>query len=134
MSKTPKPDSEEALELATMQLFESLGHWQTLNAYHERYGSEGTLGRETAAETVLTRPLRAALERLNPDLPAAAHEAAIEELTRDRSAMSAARANRETMQLLRDGVPVRFKIAEEDEDGEDEATVQATCVERCGTK
>ena len=48
----------------------------------------GLLGRETKGEVVLVSRLRAALERLNPALPPEAITAAVDELTRDRSAMS----------------------------------------------
>jgi hypothetical protein len=50
--------------------------------------------------------LRAALERLNPTLPAEAIAAAIDELTRDRSAMLLEQANREVYRLLKEGILV----------------------------
>ena len=65
-----------------------------------------TLGRETTSEVVLRSPPARRAGKLNPDLPAEAITLAIEELTRDRSAMSAASANREVYQLLKDGVKV----------------------------
>ena len=46
------------------------------------------LGRETTSEVVLKPRLEAALRRLNPALPPEAITAAVDELTRDRSAMS----------------------------------------------
>jgi type I restriction enzyme R subunit len=55
----------------------------------------GLFGRETKGEVVLVSRLRAALERLNPALPPEAITAAVDELTRDRSAMSLEAANRE---------------------------------------
>ena len=48
----------------------------------------GLHGRETKGEVVLVSRLRAALERLNPALQPEAITAAVDELTRDRSAMS----------------------------------------------
>jgi len=66
----------------------------------------GTLGRETSGEVVLLPRLRAALEQLNPSLPGDAFAAAIDELTRDRSAMSLAAANREVYLLLKEGIRV----------------------------
>ena len=64
------------------------------------------LGRETKGEVVLVSRLRAALERLNPALPSEAITAAVDELTRDRSAMSLASANREVYSLLKEGIKV----------------------------
>ncbi len=73
-------------------------------------GSEGegraALGRETKGEVVLVSRLRAALQKLNPALPPEAITAAIDELTRDRSAMSLPAANREIYRHLKDGIAV----------------------------
>ena len=62
--------------------------------------------RETKGEVVLVGRLRAALERLNPALPPEATTAAVDELTRDRSAMSLEAANREGYLLLKDSIKV----------------------------
>jgi type I site-specific restriction-modification system R (restriction) subunit len=56
--------------------------------------------------------LRTALERLNPELSSEAINLAIEELTRDRSTMSAAAANREVYHLLKNGVQVPVRGGE----------------------
>lgn len=86
--RQPHPDSEAALENATIALFKELGY-TVANCYHETYGENGTLGRETSySEVVLIPKLRSALEKLNPDLPNEAIALAIEELTRDRSTQS----------------------------------------------
>jgi len=110
----PHPDSEAALENATIVLFEELGY-TTANCYHETYGENGILGRETSAEVVLIPNLRSALEKLNPDLPNEAINLAIEELTRDRSTLSPANANREIYKLLKDGIKVKFRNSDDEE-------------------
>jgi type I restriction enzyme R subunit len=66
----------------------------------------GSLGRRDRREVVLVPRLRAALERLNPGQPPEAISAAIEELSRNRSAMGLVAANREVYRLLKDGVLV----------------------------
>jgi type I restriction enzyme R subunit len=43
-----------------------------VNAYHETFGTGGTLGRNSRSELYLVRYLRPALERLNPALPSEA--------------------------------------------------------------
>jgi type I restriction enzyme R subunit len=96
---------DRLVEQPAMQLFGELG-WDTVSALEESFGPRGTLGRETKSEVVLIPQLRAALERLNPSLPADAINSAIDELARDRSAMSLAAANREVWELLRDGIKV----------------------------
>jgi type I restriction enzyme, R subunit len=69
----------------------------------------GLLGRETKGEVVLVPRLRAALVKLNPTLPPEAITTAIDELTRDRSAMSLEAANREVYRLLKEGIPVSVR-------------------------
>ncbi|MCX6916087.1 MAG: deoxyribonuclease HsdR, partial [Verrucomicrobia bacterium] len=66
----------------------------------------GLFGRETKGEVVLASRLRTALERLNPALPPEAITAAVDELTRDRSAMGLPAANREIYALIKDGIRV----------------------------
>ncbi|MBI4319049.1 MAG: hypothetical protein HY675_11215, partial [Chloroflexi bacterium] len=94
--------SEDALvEQPTTKLFEALGY-ETANCFHEKVGESSTLGRQTTQEVVLVPRLRAALRRLNPDVSADAIDQAIEELTKDRSALNPVVANREVYRLLKD--------------------------------
>jgi type I restriction enzyme R subunit len=60
---------------------------------------------------VLTRDLRAALERLNPELPEVAREQALERLTRIDFARSLMQHNREFYGFIRNGVPVEWRDA-----------------------
>ena len=96
---------DQLVEKPAIGLFADLG-WQTLSALDETFGAGGLLGRETRGEVVLVERLRAALCKLNPTLPAEAIQTAIDELTRDRSAMSLAAANREIYALMKDGISV----------------------------
>ena len=96
---------DQLVEQPAVALFAELG-WETVSAREEVFGADGTLGRETSGEVVLVGRLRAALERLNPALPPEAIAAAVDELTRDRSAMSLAAANREIYLLLKEGIKV----------------------------
>ncbi|MGC9395534.1 MAG: type I restriction endonuclease subunit R [Anaerolineae bacterium] len=106
-------DAEQALENATMQLFAGLG-WQTANAYYEAFTPEAAtptrpyLGRRDDGAVLLLDRLRAALKRLNPDLPPEAREAAVTELARGRGMMSPVEANRQVYKLLKDGVSVEI--------------------------
>ena len=102
---------DQLVEQPAIGLFAELG-WQTVVAMEEIFGTGGTLGREASGEVVLVPRLRAALERLNPALPPEAITAAVDELTRDRSAMSLVAANREVYQLIKDGIKV--SVAEKD--------------------
>ena len=95
----------ELVEQPAVELFQSL-NWKGVDATDEMMGVSGTLGRETKGDVVLRAVLQAALERLNPNIPPEGIIAAIDEVSRDRSVMALATANREVYQLLRDGVPV----------------------------
>ena len=96
---------DQLIEQPAIGLFAELG-WQTVSAMEETFGPNGTLGRETRGEVVLPGRLRAALAALNPGLGDEALNQAIDELTRDRSAMLLPAANREVYALLKDGIPV----------------------------
>lgn len=103
------PYTEDHLvEQPAMELLQSIG-WETKNCYEEVFGKEGTLGREATSEVVLTRYLRDAINRLNPNVSLDAVDIAIEEITRDRSSLSPLKGNQEIYKLLKDGVPVTYQ-------------------------
>jgi len=108
MTTSRKFSEDQLVEQPAIELFSSLG-WETVNAYHETLGPDGTLGRTRQSEVVLVRYLRPALERLNSDLPPEAIQIAVDALTRDRSAMGTVQANRELYRLIRDGVRVNVR-------------------------
>ncbi len=108
--------SEDALvEQPAIQLFRALG-WEVGDAFDPVWGPRGSLERESDHEVVLLARLRPALERLNPGLPADALDAAIEELTRDRSTLADVAANQDVYRLIKDGVKVKVR----DERGREE--------------
>lgn len=96
---------DQLVEQPAIGLFAELG-WTTVSALEETFGSTGTLQRETKGDVVLGSRLRRALERLNRALPAEAINAAVDELIRDRSAMSLEAANRDVYLLLKEGIKV----------------------------
>jgi len=114
--------SEYALiEEPAIALFSRLGY-ETANCFNEQVcGWVPTLGRETTVDVLLIPRLRAALEKLNPGMGRAVIDGAIEELTRDRGAMSLAQANRDVYWLLKDGVKVTYQ---DDDGGEAIETVR----------
>ncbi len=111
---------DQLVERPAVDLFAELG-WTTVSTLEEIFGAPSpgltatlsqpmgvgaSLGRETKSAVVLVSRLRAALERLNPTLPPEALNSAVDELTRDRSAMSLEAANREVYLLLKEGIKV----------------------------
>ncbi len=114
----PNPDSEEALENASLALLGDLG-WETVNCFDEVFAATPAgpgrphLGREDMGQVALLPRLRAALEKLNPVLPFDAIRLAMDELTRDRRLMSPAEANRQVYRLLKEGVKVTVRQGED---------------------
>jgi type I restriction enzyme R subunit len=84
--------------------------WESVYAYNaETFGPRGMLGRASERDVVLVRDLRAALARLNPDLPESARELAIEKVTHIDFARSLVQHNRESYGFIRGGVPVEWR-------------------------
>src|SRR5712664_1741204 len=107
--------SEDSLiEQPAIELFSSLAY-ETANCFYEKVGENPTLGRGTTQEVVLVPRLRAALERLNPSIPADGIEQAVDELTKDRSTLHPVLANREIYRLLKEGVTVTLQDASGEE-------------------
>ena len=106
-------NSEDRLVQTTFaQHLEEMLGWDSAYAWNEEiFGPDGTLGRGDTREAVLIRDLRAALKRLNPDLPAPAIEDALRELTVHDVSRSTVQHNRDFYRLLRGGVPVEYSDA-----------------------
>ena len=96
---------DQLVEQPAIDLLGRIG-WATANAQDEILGPLGTLQRETKGDVVLMVRLKQSLQKLNPGLPVAAIQTALDELTRDRSGMGLEGANREIYLLLKEGVRV----------------------------
>ena len=107
-------NSEDRLVQATFaeHLEGELG-WESIFAWNrETLGPSGTLGRTDTREAVLTRDLRAALIRLNPELPGTAIKDAVRALTVYDVSRSTVQHNQDFYRLLRNGVPVEYRDAQ----------------------
>lgn len=102
---------DNAVEKPALALLQQLG-WQYLNLREEAPGPENPTGRTSFQQAYLPARLRAALVKLNPDLPAEALRLAEAELVQDRSALLPIAANRDFHYLLREGVRVEVKNPE----------------------
>lgn len=110
MALTPI-NGEDRLVQATFaaHLKDKLG-WESVYAWNdETLGETGTLGRESTSEAVLKRDVRAALERLNPDLPPAALSDALRKLTTHDFSRSLIQHNQDFVRMIRNGVPVQYR-------------------------
>ncbi len=105
--------SEDGLiENATEEALFDLG-WEVKTAWHnETLGADGLLGRETKSEVVLTRYLRAALEKFNPNLPDIAYEQAIDKITQRVADTALGTINQAKYKLFKEGVEVTFTNAD----------------------
>ena len=96
---------------------ESAGHllsnelgWEVAFAYNkEKLGENGSFGRKSYRETLLTRYFREALLRLNPWITPAQMDEAQRTLEHRLSTSSLLQINEEKYFLIRDGIPVTVK-------------------------
>lgn len=111
---TPVGPEYAYVEKPSMELLAQLG-WTPVDAYAETLGPNGTLGRDSQHDVVLTHRLRSAMRTLNPDgVPDTSIDEAVEVLAKDRSILDPVRANREVYDLLRDG----YRAEWVDDDGD----------------
>lgn len=104
---------DKLIEQTAVKIFGELwGAENFANAYSGEMDAE--FGRENPGEVVLMNYLKIALVKLNPDVSTEGLNLAIDEIIKDRSAMSMVNANHEIWQLLKDGV----KVETENEKGE----------------
>ena len=84
--------------------------WRVVYAYKsEKLGVDGTFGRTSYKEVLLTREIRKVLKRLNPWINEQQIIEAITKLTRRISTASLLQINEEKYNYLRDGIPVTVK-------------------------
>ena len=99
---------DHLVEQPAVQLMQHELGWDMVNASDEWAGGTSQLGREGKREVVLTGRLSPVLQKLNPELPSEAIDGAVEELSRDRTALSLVEANCGLYKLLKEGVKVGF--------------------------
>ncbi len=113
MAVTPINSEDRLVQATFAEHLERVLGWDSVYAWNEEtFGPEGTLGRADTREAVLARDLRAALERLNPGLPASAIDDAVRDLTVYDVSRSTVQHNREFHRLIRGGVPVEYRDAQ----------------------
>ncbi|MFN3130279.1 type I restriction endonuclease subunit R [Roseibium sp.] len=76
---------------------------------NEVLGAEGTLGRTSEKQIVLTRYLGEALIKLNPGLPEKAYEDALRQIVEVPVSYDLLQINREKYELLKSGVQVQYR-------------------------
>ena len=90
-------------------LHDALG-WDLVYAYNDEViGHDGTLGRLSDREVVLTRYLRNKLVELNPGLPEDAYREAIRQIVETTATQSLLATNQDKYALFKEGVLVSFR-------------------------
>ena len=97
---------DKSVEQPAVKVFREFGY-EIVNLFDERFGAENPLGRETSSDVVLKKILKQKLMEINSSLSENAVDSAIDELIKDRSSLSLARANHEVYELLRDGIKIQ---------------------------
>lgn len=97
------------VEQPAIELFQSLGY-EHQNCFKEKFGENGTSGREKPSNVVLVPRLKSALFRLNSNLSEEATDVASDEPTRDRRSQNPEIANRELYRMLKDGLTVWIRM------------------------
>ncbi len=107
-------NSEDRLVQATFaEHLEKVLGWDSVYAWNqETFGPDSTLGRASERDVVLVRDLRAALAKLNPQLPPGAIDEAVTRLTHHDSSRSLLQHNQAFYKLIREGVPVSYRDAQ----------------------
>ena len=113
MAVTPVNSEDRLVQATFAQHLERVLGWDSIYVWNEEtFGRDGTLGRADSREAVLTRDLRAALERLNPGLPPTAIDDVMRDLTAYDISRSMVQHNSDFYRLLRAGVPVEYRDAQ----------------------
>lgn len=103
-------NEDTLVQQTTADYLESQLGWRSVYAYNtESFGPEGTLGRKSDKEVVLTRILGEKLIEFNPGLPSVAYQDALRQIVEVAVGQTGMATNKEKYYLLRDGVKVEFR-------------------------
>lgn len=108
MSPSDNYSELELIQQPAIELFCTMD-WNTIDGMDEFKKGPSILGRATESDVILSSRLVSIISKLNPKLNSEAVKLAVEELSRDRSNMSPANANREVYQFLKEGVKVTYR-------------------------
>lgn len=106
----PYLNEDTLVQQTTADYFrDSLG-WESIYAYNqETYGPDSLLGRSSDRDVVLTRYLKTALIKFNPDLPDSAYDEAIRQVVDYSQSQSMLSSNYDKYQQFKDGILVSYQ-------------------------
>lgn len=98
---------DRLIQKSAAELMETELGWTSVYAYDkEVLGENGTLGRNSFHEVLLTQRFRLALKKLNPWINDKQIAEAIERMTEHMSSQTLMQINEQKYQFIRDGIPV----------------------------
>lgn len=104
---------DDLVQKTTADYLQSQLGWESVYAYNtEGLGPQSALGRHSEKEIILTRYLREALIKLNPDLPDAAYDDAVRQMVTTMAGQNMLAINREKYELIINGIQVTFRNAQ----------------------
>ena len=109
----PKMTEDTLVQDPTANYLKDQLHWdESIFAQYETLGKEGTLGRASEREVVLSRYLGEKLMELNPGLPESAYQDALRAVQEQSSSLDMMATNHDNYLLHKDGVEVSYKDTE----------------------
>ncbi len=107
---SPQLNEDTLVQQTTADYLQQKLDWdESIYAMQELLGPEGTLGRKSEKDIVLTRYLSEALVRLNPDLPDTAYQDAFRQITEVPITHGTLQINREKYELIKNGIQVQYR-------------------------
>lgn len=107
---SPSFSEDTLVQKTTSDYFRNQLGWRSLYAYNrETFGPDSLLGRNSDREVVLTRYLRQALEKLNPNLPKITYDEAVRQVVDYSQSQSLLANNFDKYKLFKDGILVSFQ-------------------------
>ena len=98
---------DQLIQKSTAEFLEKELGWKSVYAFdQETLGVNGTLGRSSYHDVLLTRHLGQALKRLNPWLTEMQLQECMERMTEHMSSQTLMQINEQKFQLIREGIPV----------------------------
>ena len=99
---------DQLIQKSTADFMEKELGWKSIYAFdQEKLGANGTLGRNSYHEVLLTRHLRQALKNFNPWLTEKQLQECIDSMTEHISSQTLMQINEQKYKLIRDGIPVK---------------------------
>ena len=99
---------DQLIQKSTAEFMEQELGWKSIFAFdQEKLGKDGTLGRISYHETLLTRHLQAALKKLNPWLTEKQLQECLERMTEHMSSQTLMQINEQKYKYIRDGIPFK---------------------------